>query len=214
MDIAKELGRKGADAAKIARHVLKKPEYIENLIEGLKAPKGSLRFGYEKVLRLISEQCPDLVYPYFDVYKELLDSDNSFLKWGAILTIGNLAAVDSDKKFEKIFTKFYRPVTGPVMVTATNIIGSSAKIVLVKPELTDKITNEILKVEKAKFERHGSSSPECRNVALGQAIDSFGKFFEQIDNKDAVIKFVKRQLKNTRKSVVKKAETFLKKNVN
>ena len=97
------------------------------------------------------------------------------------------------------------------MVTAANIIGSSSKIALARPELTERITHEILKVEKAKFEVHGKPSPECRNVAIGQAIDSFDEFFEQIDDKKAVIAFVKRQLKNTRKQVAKKSERFLRK---
>ena len=49
------------------------------------------------------------------------------------------------------------------------------------------------------------------NVAVGQAIDAFDLFFEQIDDKAKVIAFVKRQLKNTRKQVAKKAERFLRK---
>ena len=80
-----------------------------------------------------------------------------------------------------------------------------------KPELTERITREILKVEKAKYVNKGALSPECRNVAIGQAIDSFDAFFGQIDNKARVVAFVKRQLKNTRKPVVKKAERFLRK---
>ena len=97
------------------------------------------------------------------------------------------------------------------MVTAANIIGGSAKIALAKPELTHRITREILKVEKAKYENKGAPFPECRNVAIGQAIDSFDGFFHQIDNKAKVIAFVKRQLKNSRSQVVKKAERFLRK---
>ena len=211
MDIVKELGKKGADASKIAGYVIKQPEYIEQLIEAVKAPRGTLRYGCEKVLRLVSETRPDLIYPYFDLYTDLLDSDNSFLKWGAILTIANLAEVDSNRKLDKIFDKYFSPITDSVMITAANIIGGSVKIALARPELTGRITKEILKVEKAKFEMHNNPSPECRNVAIGHAIDSFNQFFEQIDDKASVIKFVKRQLNNTRSAVVKKAEKFIKK---
>ena len=210
MDIAKEISKKGADAEKIARYAIKNPHCIEQLVEGVTAPKGSLRFGYEKVLRLVSEQQPELIYPYFDIFKELSGCDNSFLKWGAILTISNLAVVDSDKKIDKMFDEYFAPIKGPVMVTASNIIGGSVKIALAKPYLTQRITKEILKIEKAKFIYHGEPSPECRNVALGHAIDSFDQFFDQIEDKAAIIKFVKRQLKNTRAKVVKKAEKFLK----
>lgn len=209
-----QLRRKGADIEAIVERVTSKPKEIAELVEALKVEKRAFKFNYEKVLRGVSEKRPELVYPYFDVFEGLLDSDNSFLKWGAIITIGNLAAVDKEKKFETIFQKYYAPISGPVMITAANIIGSSAKIALAKPDLTQDITREILKVEKAKYERKGKPSPECRNVAIGQAIDSFDKFFEQIDDKKAVIAFVKRQLKNTRKPVVKKAERFIRKYAN
>ena len=214
VNILEQLGKKGADIPAFVERVIKKPKEIAELVEALKVEKRAVKYNYEKVLRLASERRPELIYPYFEVFVDLLDSDNNFLKWGAIITIGNLAAVDDRKKIEAIFKKFYSPISGPTMVTAANIIGSSVRIALSKPELTERITREILKVEKAKYQRHGEPSPECRNVAIGQAIDSFEEFFEQIDDKKAVIAFVKRQLKNTRKQVAKKAKRFIRKHAN
>lgn len=211
MDLNKEIGKKGFDAAKIACYAMENPRCIERLIEGVTAPKGGARFRYEKVLRLISERHPELVYPYFAVFKELSVCDNSFLKWGAIIIISNLAVADSDNHIDAIFKAYYAPVTGPVMVTAANIISGSAKIASAKPYLTQRITREILKVEKARFELHGKPSPECRNVAIGQAIDAFDQLFDQIKDKEIVVKFVKRQLRNSRKAVAKKADQFMKK---
>jgi len=46
-----------------------------------------------------------LVYPYFDFLVKLLDSENNFLKWSAIITISNLSSVDSKNQFEKFFEK-------------------------------------------------------------------------------------------------------------
>ncbi|MBN1804763.1 MAG: hypothetical protein JW837_05900 [Sedimentisphaerales bacterium] len=209
--ILEQLGQKGVDIEAIANRVIDKPEEIAELTEAIKVEKRAVKFSYEKVLRLVSERKPELIYPYFGVFEGLLDSDNSFLKWGAILTIGNLAAVDEQKKLEALFEKYYAPIKGLAMVTAASIIGSSAKIALAKPELTERITQEILQVEKAEYESKGQPSPECRNVAIGHAIDSFDKFFEQIEDKKAVIAFVERQLNNTRKQVVKKAERFIRK---
>jgi hypothetical protein len=211
MDIANEIGKKGSDASKIARYAIENPQCITQLLDGVTAPKGSIRFGYEKVLRFISEQKPELLYPYFDIFEKMSGCDNSFLKWGAIMTIANLAAKDSDNRFDAIFEQYYAPIKGPVMVTAANIIGSSVKIVSAKPYLTGKIVKEILKVEKANYELRNQPSPECRNVAIGHAIEAFDQFFDKIDDKKTILKFVQRQLKNTRKAVVKKAEKFLQK---
>ena len=210
MDISKRLSQKGTDIPKIADQVMDNPDLIPGLIEGLMAPKGTLRYGYEKVLRVISEQRPDLVYPFFDTYVELLDNQNSFLKWGAILTIANLVAVDSENRFDKTFRKYYGFIAGPVMVSAANVIGGSAKIVSCRPDLAGRVTKEILTVEKADYQRHNAPSPECTNVAIGQAIDTFDQIYDSIANKKPVLLFVKRQRKNSRAAVVKKAEKFLK----
>ena len=208
-DILKQLAAKRTDISLIADQLILHSKQIPRLVEALQTEKSSKKFAYEKALRLVSEKQPDLIYPYFDVFIDLLDSENSFLKWGAIMTVANLTAVDTKKKFEAIFEKYYASITGPSLVTAANIIGSSVIIARAKPALIDSIAHEILKVEKARFQRKGSVSPECRNVAIGQAIDSFDGFYDRISDKNTVIKFIRRQLKNTRKPVVKKAEQFI-----
>jgi hypothetical protein len=204
--IIDQISQKGFDKDKIAREVIKNPELLAELIEGLQSDKAQTRYGCEKVLRAISEQRPDVLYPYFDSFVKMLDSANSFLKWGAIITIGNLASLDSENKFEKIYAKYFAPVHGPVMITAANIIESASKIALAKPHLREKITKEILKVNNAKYQ-----TDECRNVAIGHAIDSLDRYFEQIKNKKPVMDFVRQQLENTRAPVRKRAEKFVKK---
>jgi len=200
---------KKIDIPTTIEQVVSAPEQIPELVAALRTEKRSLKYVYEKVLRLVSERRPELVYPHFDAFAALLDHENSFLKWGAIMTVANLTAVDAESRFEALFDRYYAPIPGPTMVTASNIIGSSPKIVQAKPHLTQRIVTEILKVEQAEYEHHGSPSPECRNVVLGQAIDAFDQFFERIDDKPAVLGFVRRQLQNTRKQVAKKAERFL-----
>jgi len=199
------------DIDEIVNQVIKNPKLIEVLTSTIDSEKGSIKFGCEKIVRLVSEKKPELVYPYFDFLVKLLDSENNFLKWGAIITISNLSSVDSKNKFEKIFNKYYAPVTGPIMITAANIVGNSWKIAQAKPKLIDRIVDEILKIEKAKYEHKGELSPECNNVVCAHAIDSFEQFFEKVKNQKKIIAFVKRQLNNTRPSVKKRAEKFMKK---
>jgi hypothetical protein len=194
---------------KIADLVFDNPSTLEELVTTLESEKSSLKFTYEKLLRFISEKDPELLYPHFAFFVKLLDSENNFLIWGAIITIANLTSVDGENKFDKVFKKYYLPVTGPAMIAAANIIGNSWKIALAKPHLAAKITNEILKVQNGKYINKGKISAECKNVVCGKAIDSFSLFFERIENKKAVLDFVKKQLRNSRASVRKKAENFL-----
>ncbi len=143
---------------------------------------------------------------YIDFFIKNLDNDNNFLKWGAISIIANLAAVDTKNRVENIFDKYFKPIPGPVLITAANVIGGGAKIALAKPVLTEKITRELLKVEKA-----GYKTPECRNIAIGHTIKSFDQFYNQIENKEPVTGFITKQVNNPRNATKQKAEKFLKK---
>jgi hypothetical protein len=205
-NLLQRIERKGSDPAKIAAQVIKSPELIADIMEGLGADKPALKYGCDKILRIIGEKKPDLLYPHFNFLTTMLDCKNSILKWGAIFSIANLARADGENKFESIFDKYFSPIPGPVMITAANTIGSSARIALAKPHLANTISKEILKVEGAEYK-----TPECRNVAIGHAIDSLDQFFDLVQDKDCIIRFVKKQLMNTRAPVRKGAERFLKK---
>jgi hypothetical protein len=207
--IVAAIAKKGADLASIAAQVTSRPETISDLVEGLGARTPNVKYGCEKVLRRVSDSRPDLVIPHFDAFVKLLRSDNNFLKWGAIITLANLAPADRDRRLDQIFAQYFAPVTGPELVTAANTIASAPKIARAKPELTQRIVKQILKVETASFVDHGAPSPECRNVACGQAIAAFDAMFDQISRPGPVLEFVKRQLGSTRPAVRKSAEKFL-----
>jgi hypothetical protein len=209
LNIQERLTEKGSDFDSVVEHVIRYPENVRNLIDGALNMKGRNRFACEKLLRLVSEQRPDLVYSYFDVFVSLLDSDNSFIRWGAIITIANLTGVDTENKFDALFARYYAPLSGPAMIAAANIIRSSISIARSRHDLTGRILYEILKVETSVYLHHGKPSLECRNVVCGEAIHAFDVLFNQITDKKSVIDFVRRQQSNTRPSVVKKAEKFL-----
>ena len=123
--------------------------------------------------------------------------------------IANLTTVDKDKKFDEIFDKYYSFLDDPYMVTVANLIGHSGKIALAKPNLINRITNKLLKVENIKTTPH--LTDECKKVITEKAILSFGIFFDQVEKKNEVISFVKKQLNSSRKTLRTKAEDFLNK---
>jgi len=207
----KEIEKKNANKEQVAETVMEQPELIPELMEGVANEKLSLKFGCEKILRLISEQKPELLYPYFDEIAAFLDSENKIIKWGAIITIANLTVTDNKNKFEKIFKKYYASVSGPDMIMVANIFKSSEKISTAKPKLTEKIAKEILKFETASFERKGKLDPECSHVAYGHAIDALSILYGSIKGKKAVARFVKKQVGSPRTSTAQKAEEFEKK---
>lgn len=181
-----------------------KPGEIVRLISGLAAKEARTKYGCSKALRILSEQGPDSLYSHFRVFAGLLESENTFLKWDAIRIVASLAAVDTEREFETVFRKYFQPVAGPMMITATHSIAGSGRIALARPLLSDRIATELLKVEGASY-----ATAECLNVALGHAIGSFDRFFGQLRRKKRVLDFVRRQLDNPRPATRKKAERFL-----
>ena len=211
MDILERISQKGIEIETVADEVIASPDSTPQLFEGLFSKKGTIRFGCEKVIRLISEAQPEIIYPYFDRIASLLESENNILRWGAIIIIANLAAADSEGKFEKIFDKYFAPVTGKQMITASNIVKNAWKIASAKPSLVERISREVLKVEDTVYEKKGKPSSECNSIVCGHAIDSFSKFYEKIKNKKPVKDFIKRQAENPRSTVAKKAQKFARK---
>ena len=62
--------------------------------------------------------------------------------------VANLTKVDVDNKFDAIFDKYCAFIYDEHMVTVANVVGHSGKSALAKPHLIDKISDELLKVEK------------------------------------------------------------------
>jgi hypothetical protein len=189
--------------------VMGSPEIIPKLIEIIKTEKGSVKFYCEKAIRFVSEKKPELVYPYFYDIASFIDSDNSFIKWGGIITISNLASVDEDNKFKTISKKYFSLLHSDSMITANNVAGNAYKFVEKDPKYEKIITKEMFKIKGNTYLHKGEVSPECKNIMLGSAIEYFDKVFDISESKKEMLEFAEAEVKNTRKKVAKTAGDFL-----
>lgn len=190
----------------LAKEVIAQSELLPVLFEGLGEKKADIKYGCAKILMILSEEAPVLLYPQFDFFITLLDSEKNVFRWNAINILAHLTKVDAENKFDPIWEKYFAPISGPELITAGNIVGAAAEIAVNKPEWTDRITEQLLKVETGTYD-----TDECKNIMFGHVITAFSRFFKQIENKKPVIELVKKQLENSRGGTVKKAEKFLKK---
>ena len=197
---------KPANREPVAGRIAKPAKSLPELFAGLRADKPEIKYGCLKALRAISEKNPAVLYPEFDRFVGMLDSENNIFKWGAAQIIGNLAAVDTEGKVGRILDRYLAPISGAVMITAANAVGGAGKIALAQPRHADRIVRALLKVEAANYQ-----TPECRNVALGHVVKSLDLFFANIGDPEPVVAFVRRQLGNSRNAVKKKSAAFLKK---
>jgi len=204
-EITEQLGKKAITPDDLAEDVKKNPDLLPKIYKGISSPNTNIKFGCAKILKLVSAEKPETLYPKMDFFINLLDINNNIIKWNVMDVIGNLTKVDKDRRFDKSFQKYYDLLSDKSIVSAAHVIDNSGKIALAKPHLTQKITTELLKIENI------PRSQECKNILMGKAILAFGKYFNQIDNKDEVVSFVKRQLDNNRNATKVKAEKFLKK---
>lgn len=195
----------GADPD-LTTEVERNPELLEALLAAVSSDTARVKFGAIKALRILSERSPELIYPHFDFFASLLQNKNSILRWNAMLILGNLAAVDEDLRTERMIDEYLAPISGPHLIDAANTMRGATAIAAAKPHLADRIAGRILKVERANY-----ATPECRNVAIGHAINSLERLFPILARKRLVQLFVSRQIGNPRNATKKKAERFLRK---
>ena len=106
--LLRRLTRQKVNAEKLAAEVIMQPGLLPEFLEGLGAETAAVKYGCAKVLRIVSEREPAVLYPDIKRFIDLLESDNQIIKWNAILIIGNLAPVDSKGKITRILGKNYR----------------------------------------------------------------------------------------------------------
>jgi hypothetical protein len=182
---------------------------FQELLSGVRSSEAKKRYGSAKALVALSMQDPHRVYPHMDFFVELLESEHRILTWNALAVIANLTKVDTQKRFDDIFEKYYRFLETGYMVTAANVIGNSTVIAQAKPYLIPRITRKLLKVETLKTGPHLTA--ECKRVLAEKVIDSFDTFFDRVEQKENVMRFVKKCCSSSRRTLKKKAVQFTQK---
>ncbi len=186
------------------------PQLLNMLFEIIQSDHSALRYSCSKTLRILSEQQPDKIYPYFSDAVNWLQNPNSFIKWDGILILANLAAVDTQHRFASIYEEYFGLIRDSKMVTAANVAGNAWKIVQAMPEWEADITQRLLEVPQIVYLHHGEPSPECSRVMCGHVLDCFDRYFDLSQNQQAMLCFAHTQLSSSRKSVAQKAALFLK----
>lgn len=190
--------------------VIEDKTILDSLFDIVATETSSIKYVCTKIIRMVSEKEPELIYPYFEILAKWIHHKNSFIKWDGIITLSNISAVDDENKFKDIYQDYFALIQDPQMVTASNVVGNAWKIVLAKPELENDVTKRLLKVPDIVYLHKGSPSPECNYIVCGQVLECFDHYFNSSENQSEMINFAKKQLNSKRKSVVKTAEKFLK----
>jgi len=205
--IVNKLADKSISKEELLREVKQNLNLLPEVLYGLNSSKAAIRYGCGKVLTDLSEAMPDKLYTHIDFFIRLLDSNHRILTWNAMAIIANLTKVDTENRFDLEFDKYYSFLNDEYMVTVANVVANSAKIALAKPYLIERITQELLKVEKISITPH--LTEECKRVISEKTVKFFEQFFEKIQQKERVLSFVTNHGNSPRKPLKKSAEKFL-----
>jgi len=197
-----DLGKKDVSVESVAKEALKDKKVLSELFEGILSKKDTIRYNSFKILLLLSEEHPQVLYPKWDFFADFIDSDNTYRKFIAVRIIANLTRADAKDKFDKMFDRYYDLFNDSVIV-AGHLAANSGKIAKAKPKLQTKITNKLLNIDK--------TNQKHKDLVKAGAIEAFDEYFEEAKNKKEILDFIKDQLNCKSPKTRKEAKKFLKK---
>jgi len=202
MSITKKNAEVQAD--RIVKQILQNREYFSELLDGIKAKDDKVRYPNAIALEVLSAKNPEIVYPEWDFFVELL-SGNAYQKSIAISTISNLTTIDKENKFEGIFDQYFSLLDDRSVIVARKLAMCAGRIAIAKPHLKPKVTSVLLSVEKTQH------NPSRKDLIKGDIIKSLSEYFMDGKDKNRITQFVKNGLKSSSPSTVKKAKEFISK---
>ena len=199
-----QINKKDIPINKFVQRALINQNLFSEIINGLTSKNDVIRFNCHKILTKISEENPNQLYKKWNLLEDLLKSQNNYHKLIAIELIANLTKVDVENKFDEIFNEYYSTLNSQKTMVAGHLAGVSGKIAKNKPKLQNKITKRLLNIDKT----HQGKQVELIKAYI---IDAFTEYFEEVKNKEAIIRFIQQQINSKSPKTRKKAQDFLKK---
>jgi hypothetical protein len=177
---------------------------IKKAISDIQSNKEKTRNIAFKFLLTISEEHPHKIYPYWDIFVDILRMQEVSNKYVSIPLIANLISADKENRFDKLFDEFYKLLEHESPVVSPHIARVSGKIIKARPELQNKILDMLLTTDQTTKCRH-------KDLLKGYVIEGLDEGYEIIIQKKKVVEFVKRQLDSESPKTRKRAKEFLNK---
>ncbi len=90
---------------------------IQDLVDGLMNKDD--KHAYQCLKRLEDESnLSDDVYPFFDIFVEMLNNRNSYIRTRGMLLIAANAKWDTDNKIDEIINEYLKPILDEKPITA------------------------------------------------------------------------------------------------
>jgi hypothetical protein len=193
-----------AAAKELAKNATRDKGLFAELLQRILSKDDRTRYTSFKALMFISEERPELLYPHWNYFADMLDRENTHSKYIAICLIASLTRADAESRFEKMFDRYYRLLDDKSVTPSAHVARNSGRIVKAKPELEAKITGKLLSIDGT---HHRLSHKE---LIKSEAIEAFNEYFGEAKDKKKIMEFVKEQLESKSPKTRKNASEFLK----
>jgi len=200
-----DLNTRDVDLESLARQAREDQAFLSMLVEGLSDKQERVGYNCLRALLLVAEERPELLYPHWQVFVDLMASENTYFKLRGANLIAAIIGADTENRFEQVFDQYYDLLDDKSVVTASYIADNSGRIARAKPGLQSRITTRLLAIDETHH------SPQRRDLVKGFIVESFGQYFEESDRQAEILDFVRAQLESTSPKTRKIAKAFLKK---
>lgn len=197
-----DLDKKDVDIKILAEKAMIDKELLDELLNGIVSKDNVTRSNSFDILRIISEEKPEFLYPQWDYFKKMLTSKNNYHKFIAIYILADLTKVDTENKFESIFEDYYGILAGDKVMTASHVALNSSKIAVNKPELQSKILDRLLDVDNIHQGKH-------KELVKSYVIEALRKVYPEVKDKERVTNFIEKQLESSSSNTRDLAACFL-----
>lgn len=116
---------------------------ISQLVEWLALKDDNIRYQAFKLLQYRSISFGD-VYPYWNIFRNKLSSDNSYQRSIGLMLIADNAKWDSEDRMENVIDEYLMLLNDEKPITIRQCIQSLEKIAPYKPDLNSKIAESLV----------------------------------------------------------------------
>jgi len=197
--------KKGEHLDQVKEIAIADAEILNEILQGLKSKNEFFRYNCHKVIFQMSKTHPQLLYSKWDYFFDLLESPNAYHRMSAINIISHLTYADTDKKFDRVFDRYFQFLDDKSMIVARYLAISAGIIAKNKPYLGEKIMEKLLEIENTHHKE------ERKDLIKHDIIQSFSVLFDKMAEKEKVISFIEKQLNSSSPKTRKTAKAFLNK---
>jgi hypothetical protein len=202
-----DLNNKLIQPDRIAELALDDEKLLHDLLDSVSAgrQKSAVRETSSKALMYMAEVWPEVLFPHWGYFMDLLSSDNGFSKYVAVYVISSLAVVETDGRFEKSLNAFYSALDDESVMIASHLALVSGKMAKARPGLRGEITRRLFRIDQSHFDENRQA------LVKAYIIEAFEQYFDVSENKNEILAFVEQQKECSSPKTRKLAKAFLEK---